>query len=143
MSEDRQSEDGAKEKRIRQTLDAEGFIFFFKKGDEYYGTGEDGRVVFARIKNPDEEDPEGWRDEATFTAVNLNKLVHGETSQRLFSKRDTKGLKVVDQDDVVAALKDEDLGTAPKVNTISVIRVTAFRPKGRFDAPNFHRADEE
>lgn len=135
--------------KLRHTLEAQGFVLFFKKGSEYFGASEDSRVVFARMKNPDDEMPDGWEDEASFSAINLNKLVKGEPAQHVFGKTDLKKIKIVDRDDVVEALKgeiDEDHPMKhgePKFGAIRVIKITRFQHHDRDEAPNFHRADEE
>lgn len=76
----------------------EELIFFFKQGKEYFAATEDGRMIFAKLKNPDEDTPKQWLEEASFLAFNLGK--DGAVSQRIFYKKDISGLKVVDKEEV-------------------------------------------
>ena len=83
------------------------FVFFFKKGKEIYGTGEDGRVVFAKMKHPDDDLPPQWKNEASFSAHDLKKSVTGEPAQHVFSIKDLKQIKVVDKEVVSQMLHKE------------------------------------
>ncbi len=127
---------------IQQFIDSNGLILFFKKGSDFYGTGEDGRMAFARIKNPDEEMPDGWEDEASFIAVNLSKTAEGEPSQHVFNKKDLKSIKVVDSNKVIQQLASKDKES--DCPTLNVIRIqTPPFDIHRDKAPNFSRTDEE
>lgn len=130
--------------KIKHLLDAQGLILFFKKDGDYYGAGEDSRVIFARLKNPDKDTGKGWTDEASFTATNLNKLLRGQPSTHVFDKDDIKKIKVMDRDKVIDAIKDEAPEDGPKMGSVRIIKIGHFNPKhDRDDAPNFVRADEE
>lgn len=130
--------------KLNHMFDSHGFILFFKKDGEYYGAGEDSRVVFAKLKNEDEDMGDGWDDEATFSAVNLKKLAQSDPSHHVFGKKDISKIKVVDRDDVVDALKDECGKSGPHdVGTIKIIKLSSLFSKDRDEAPNFHRTDEE
>lgn len=134
--------------KINGFIDANDMVFFFKKGDSYFGAGEDSRVVFARLKNPDRDSPEGWGEEATFTAVNMTKFVKGEPAQHVFDKSDIKKIKVVDRDKMIEDLKDEkgdgDIPFGKLSAAVRIIRISRGLPNNdRDEAPNFSRADEE
>lgn len=131
--------------KLRHFLDMQGLILFFKKGDEYFGAGEDSRVVFARLKNPDSDVSKGWGEEASFTATNLNKMVRGEPSTHVFSKDDIKKIKVVDRDDVVRELSSKAAEAGARLGAVKIIKIGRFDigQGDRDDAPNFVRADEE
>lgn len=131
------------EDSIRSLIDGQGLVLFFKKDDEYFGTGEDGRIVFARIKNPDDETPEGWEDEASFVACNLNKMAQGENSQHVFNRDAIKKLKVVDADEVIDKLSKVKLKNDSKNNGLKIIHFQTFSHQDRDEAPNFSRTDEE
>ena len=124
------------------------FVFFFKKGKELFGAGEDSRVVFAKIKHPDDELPSGWKDEANFSANNLNKAMIGEPAQHVFSIKDLKSIKILDKEEVDALLQKEieKLGEKafpkPK-SSFNLIDLSRFMKHDPDDAPNFTRADEE
>lgn len=124
------------------------FVFFFKRGSDIFGAGEDSRVVFAKMKHPDDELPSGWRDEANFTAHNLQKSVSGEPAQNVFSYKDLKKIKILDKDKVSEMLHKEveNLGEKAfpkKKSTFNLIDLSRFLKNDPDDAPNFTRADEE
>lgn len=129
------------ETTIRNLIDQHGLIMFFKKDDDYFGCGEDGRIVFAKMKNPDEDMPEGWEDEASFTATNIGKMIHGEPSQQVFDSKTIKKLKVVDSDEVIEKLKNDATDAGKKLSSIKIIQMPAT--KDRDQAPNFTRTDED
>ena len=129
---------------IGSLLDGQGLILFFKNNDDIFGCGEDGRMVFARMKNPDEDSPEEWADEANFIAQNLSKMIRGEPSQGVFCKNDLKKIKVMDRDDVVDELRKTANESGKHFGAIQVIKINRMLPKtNRDDTPNFSRTDEE
>jgi hypothetical protein len=132
--------------KLKMFVDSQGLIFFFKKGKEYFGAGEDSRVVFAKMKNPDDDLPDGWGDEANFSATNLSKMVKGEPTTHIFSKSDLKKIKVVDREKVLDELEDTEGNATPKSGSIRIISFSSLLNgirKDRDAAPNFSRADEE
>jgi len=98
-----ESED--KEAKIRKLLDGQGLILFFKKGKEIYGAPEQSRVIFAKMKTPDEDVNDDWMKEANFMALNLGKALTGEEVENMFSAKDLKSIKVMDRDKVEKLLK--------------------------------------
>ena len=82
----------------------EPLVFFFKKGEEIYGGPEDSRLVFAKIKNPDDDDPEAWGKEAAFHAINLIKALKDQEEEKTFCKRDLRGMKIIDGKDELEKL---------------------------------------
>lgn len=97
-----------KKNQIRRLVDGENLILFFKKDGDVFGAPEESRVVFARMKNPDDgETPEGWLDDANFIAVNLAKAMQGDKTTHMFSNKDLKSIKVVDKDSVEGLLMKE------------------------------------
>lgn len=137
LSEDEEAE------KIRSFADSHGLILFFKKDKEYFGAGEDSRVVFARLKNPDEDTGDGWADEANFSAINLSKLVKGEVSQHIFGNADIKKIKIMDRDEVADALKGSGSDAPKPFGSLRIIKISHSAQHDRDDAPNFTRADEE
>lgn len=101
--------------RLGDFIEDNGLVLFFKKGAEYFGADEDSRVVFARMLDGEEG------EDADFPAVNLSKLIGGEPTTHLFSPADAKKIKVVDQDDAVAAVKKSPV----KVVSIRMIKLVA------------------
>ena len=134
------------EEKINHLIDSNGYILFFRKDDDVFGAGEDSRLVFAKMKSPDEDMPKGWEDEASFSADNLNKSVKGEPSQHVFNNDDLKKMDVVDREEAVKILKKVTgkLGDTafPKSHIINISKLFQ-RQHDPDDAPNFVRADEK
>ena len=134
--------------KINSIIDSQGFIMFFKKEDAIYGATEDGRLVFAKMKHPDDEMPSGWEEEASFSAHDISKLIKGENAEHLFRNEDLKKLKIMDREDAIEALKK-----TTEVNEKDFPNLTIARPNGlkilrisvpsTDDAPNLTRTDEE
>lgn len=132
------------ENNLRHFLDMHGLILFFKKDGDYFAAGEDSRVVFARLKNPDKDSAKGWEDEASFSATNLSKMVRGEPSTNVFDKDDIKKIKIVDKEKVLEDLKSNAAEKGSNLKAIRFIKLSI--PTGgqdRDDAQNFLRTDEE
>lgn len=90
--------------KVKVLLEDNSLVLFFKKGKTIYGAPESSRLVFAKLKNPDEDTPDGWADEASFVAYDLGKAVHGDKVQVMFTNKDLDDLKVMDQKQVEKAL---------------------------------------
>lgn len=76
----------------------DNLIFFFEKDGTLYGASENSRLIYANIKNPDEDAGKGWAKDASFVAVNLSKTKEtGIKEETIFSSKDIKDIKVVDQ----------------------------------------------
>lgn len=125
---------------IKAILDGGGFIFFFKIGNDLYGGGEQDRLQFSRMKNP--EDGKKWAKEASFVGVSLDSALHGIKKQAVFSYNDLKRVKVIDQDKAYALLvKKAEKEPKGKLN---LKFVTA--PSDEDDDPqtphNFNKQDE-
>ena len=138
MDEDAQS-------KVDALIDNSGHILFFKKDKDIFGATEDSRVVFAKIKNPDDDAPNEWGDEASFSADNLNKKIRGEPGQHVFCKEDLKQIEVIDREDAVKALKKEAEKAGDKMpdNKTRIFDLSQLFQKSPDDAPNFVRADEK
>lgn len=99
-----------KKEKVKTLLDDGNLIFFFNKDDEYYGGPEESRLVFAKLKNPDEDVTPAWNDEAAFIAYNLSKMLNitsdteAEESKRLFYKKDMEDVKILDKETLVKLL---------------------------------------
>lgn len=123
------------------------FIFFFEKDKQIYGAGEDSRVIFAKMKNPDADLPKDWAKEASFSAINLNKSLKGEMSQYLFQEKDLKEIKVIEKDKAESVLKKESekLGEKAVSNkpTMKLIDLSRIMQKDRDEPFNFNTTNEE
>lgn len=69
-------------------------VFFFKKDKTIYGGSENSRLIFARMKNPEDGD-EKWSKDATFSAYDLEQEKPSET---VFNKQDLDKIKIIDQE---------------------------------------------
>lgn len=87
--------------QVHALLNGNGFVFFFKKKGELFGTGEDGRLTFARMKNPDDDDPV---EDASFTAISLDAAVNNEKKKVIIGHKELNDVKVMDREDVYAEL---------------------------------------
>ena len=85
--------------QIKSMLEVNGFVLFFKLDNRLYAAPEESRLTFARMKNPDEETDDNWREEATFLAVDLDKALEGEKSERVFNFDDLEKIKVISQEE--------------------------------------------
>lgn len=110
--------------KINNFADSHGLVLFFKKGEEYFGASEDARVVFAKLKKPDDDVNDGWEDEANFSAINLTKLVNGNISQHVFSKNDIKNIKIMERDKVIENLKNSGTSSIKPFGSIRIIKIS-------------------
>lgn len=90
-----------RKEKIKSMLDNGNLIFFFSKDGEFFGCPEESRLVFAKIKHPDDDVTPAWADEAAFMAYNLSKaLTAEEMPQRLFSKPDISNIQILDKEKI-------------------------------------------
>ena len=121
----------ADESSIRSFLGANNLLLFFiyidtdqetkKKIKTLYGTDENERILFSRMKDPKERNKIDNME--VFTAMDLKKAMKSSaglddenktTFKRGFNKNSIKNIKVVDEDYVVEKLKNYLKGN-PKV----------------------------
>ncbi len=90
--------------KVRTMIDG-NLVLFFTKDDEHFGCPEESRLVFAKLKNTDEDTDKSWTDEAAFLALNLSKALSGEDEdeeppKKLFYKKDMDDMKIIDREDL-------------------------------------------
>lgn len=107
---DESSKDMDMREKINGLLDSQGFGLFFKKGKSIFGAPEESRMILARLKNPDDETPESWADQASFMAINLDGVGEGHGIQSIFGGKDLPEIKIIDQEKAV----DEIVGRGKK-----------------------------
>ena len=90
---------------IEKVTEDENICFYFEKDNAIYGSTEEGRLIFAKMKHPDKEDGKAWLKDASFTAMDLTKAVKGEKTQKLFYVKDVKTIKVVSKEEAFKKLK--------------------------------------
>lgn len=93
-----------KNQRIKNIIDGQGLILFFKTKNSLFGAPEQSRLVFAKMKTPDDDMSDGWADEANFAAFDLIKAMAGERVENMFGKKDMKSIKIIDPEDAEARL---------------------------------------
>lgn len=92
--------------KILKFIKQEDLTFFFKINDDYFAASEDSRLIFAKLKNPDEDYHPSWDEEASFLAFNLSRGIKEDNIPRnLFYKKDMKQMKIIDVEEVEKLLK--------------------------------------
>lgn len=71
---------------------------FFKKDGVVYGATETSRITFAKMRNPESEEDEAWKKEATFTAYDLEKSADGSRVKSVFGSTDAEKLTPISQE---------------------------------------------
>lgn len=108
---------------IDNILNSSSLVLFFTKDGDIFGAPEESRVVFARMKNPDDAK---WQKEASFVALNLFKTLLGEPTKSVFGANDLKSLKVIDRDKAVHSIKIK----LPKGKTVKADIAQTDEPDG-------------
>lgn len=104
-------EQAAEDKRQRIKMIVESLMFFFTCKGDLFGGGEDARVTYAKMRDPDDEDHnDGWLKEANFTAVNLYKALSGEQGTSIFGMKDLDDIDVITDKDKVERLLAKKVG---------------------------------
>ncbi len=127
--------------KIKHLIDGHNFILFLQKKDDgdVFGADENGRLVFAKMKSPDEDMPEGWADEANFGCTNLSRAVAGSPSQTIFGMKDLENLDVIeDQDKLIDMLlghvdKKKEVKVKPVKNQKDGAKIMLKEPEGSTD----------
>lgn len=85
-----------KKDKIKNALDDQNLIMFFKVGDSIFGAPEESRIMFARMKNPtDDLAPD---NDANFLGLDLSRILSGGSAENLFSMNDLPNLQVITRD---------------------------------------------
>lgn len=85
---------------VKKVIDGSNLILFFTHKNKIFGAPEESRIVFARMKSPndDEEMPEDWADDANFSAYDLIQALSGNSTESLFSMNDLPKIDVITRD---------------------------------------------
>ena len=94
-------EDQEKKTKASSHLDENKYTLFFEFKKDLYASDEDSRLVFAKIKNEDEDLPKNWKEDTKFVAVKLFPALKGQDSSHLFSHKDLLDIRVVDRDEII------------------------------------------
>jgi len=122
--------------KIQTIIEDNGFVLFLKKDDFIYATTEDGRLTFARMKNPDPDDPKGYMKSATFTATNLTKAIEGEEAQTVFNSKDIIQAKIISREKAEELLKK-------KAQKVDVTNIKTKLVKTNPTPDNMQKVDEK
>lgn len=90
---------------LENILNNANFVIYFLNNNDLYAAPEEGRIVFARMK--DDESSDG-----NFSGINLIKALNGEKHQNLFGNKELKKIKIIDQKKAEKILK----GHLKKIN---------------------------
>ena len=74
-------------------LSQKEFSFFFDFEGSVYAGPEESRVIFAKMKHPDATVNHQWKKDANFSGTKLEDM----QSERIFSAKDLKKIRVIDQ----------------------------------------------
>lgn len=111
-----------KQNRIASVLNSPNMVLFFVKDKQIFGSPEDSRVIFARMKAKGDEDGEKWKKDADFMAINLTSLVKdGRVTQSLMGKKDLKKIKVIDKEEAERRLMKQPKTSAEPSKVISIV----------------------
>jgi len=127
--------DNEKKNQIKMLIDGQNLVFFFKHDGDVFGAPEQHRVVFARMKQPDEETSKEWIKDAHFTAINLSKVVTGRPAEAIFYSNDLKSVDVVDKDGAYEALVKGSEEIPPQGISIGAKALMAMLRQRAAEAP--------
>ncbi len=99
--------DDLQKKKLKMILEGSNLLFFFRYENDIFGASEGGRVTFAKMKDPGDEDhTEGWLKEANFMATNLTKLGQGQQQQMIFGIKDLHKIDVLTKEEAFDQLEE-------------------------------------
>jgi hypothetical protein len=91
-------------KKIDEFFYKKQIIFFFKYENELFGSKEEDRIVFAKMKNKKKNFLEYEKE--NFSAFFLKKLLKGVEEKKFFSKKELKKIKVLQIEDIKKELNE-------------------------------------
>jgi hypothetical protein len=89
---------------VDKILDDDELCMYFTMGDDIFGAPEESRLIFAKVKDPKDEDRGSLKD-AMFGAIDLLRSMAGEKTARLFSMKDVPKIKVIDKKELASLLR--------------------------------------
>ena len=90
-----------KQNKVKSLIDGKSLIMFFKKGDSIFGAPEESRIVYAQMRNPDDDWPV---DDANFSAFDLIQALNGNSTENLFSMSDLPQIDIITRDEAENSL---------------------------------------
>ncbi len=86
--------------KIESFIDTNDLVIFFKKDEQIYAGGEDARMMFARLKSPEDKSD----SDSGFTALNFAEAVKGNNVQQVFSAKDLPNIEIISQEDAIDSI---------------------------------------
>ena len=109
--------------KIKTMLDANNFIFYFKRDNNIYAGPEESRVIFARMKNP--EDDTNIED-VNFLAIDLDRALEGERAETIMYFKDVPNIKIINR-----STAEKEL--AKRVTNPNKVKINLYRQKDEPD----------
>ena len=88
--------------KIKSLIDTNSLVLFIEKDGKIYGAPESSRLVFAKMKNPDDDIK--WAKDANFTVFDLGQALKGKRIQAIMTYKDLNSIKVLDEDKIIKKL---------------------------------------
>lgn len=112
---DKYLETDQKSIRINNILEGNDLILFFTKDGKIFGSQEESRLIFAKMKGKDKDLPLN----ASFAGYDLEKAMLGQEVMRLFSNKDLKSIKILSREDAAKILSTKEVkGSDPKLKNL-------------------------
>lgn len=132
-----------KKNQITLLVDGQNFVFFFEYHNDIFGAPEASRVTFARMKNPDDESPQGWVQDANFMAVNLSKAIFGQPVQQIFKDSDIHEIHVINDKNKVSEMLAKQAETIAPENLVNKMKTVFLAMKPREPGIKLHQDKEQ
>lgn len=90
-----------KQSKVKSIIDGKNLIMFFKKGNSLFGAPEESRIVYAQMRNPDDD----WMaSDANFSAFDLIQALNGNSTENVFSMNDLPQIDIITRDEAEDSL---------------------------------------
>lgn len=93
-------------KKIEELLFNKQIIFYFKYKNILFGSKEEDRIIFAKIKSKEKRSPLDYSNNI-FEGYDLKMLLNNETKIKKFNKKMINKIKVITQEEAIKELKNE------------------------------------
>lgn len=115
--------------QITNLVDHGPLIMFFTKNKDVYGAPEESRVIFAHMKDPDDDDYNDDND-AHFVATNLSAVIRGDGTQCVFGKKDINSIKIIPKENAKKRLRRLAARTHEPSKVAHTIKIIAKETRG-------------
>ncbi len=97
-------DDFVQSEKEEEILDDDSLCMYFTLNGEVFGSPEESRLIFAKIKDPKDEDKDALKD-AMFSGIDLIKIMGGERTERLFSIKDLPNIRIIGKEELAKLLR--------------------------------------